>query len=248
MGMCPQGFDAPDLFPPEWEIPQWPANMTPEQAGRLKTVKLGGFKMEEFNEEFLEGPGLAFFVQGKRTFWQASGQYFLYWCQRFQKWRIAGISGFSKNKNGNCLAFVSDGLPSRDILNASLIKGWLEVEGGEWKVRQDAGVVAIGTLADQFREAEDNATEEVADCDADNETEGEGIFKTKQKKSNCPVMPVVRKVKEKVKEKVVEATEAASKWVRRLFPQLMGPAAAEPSQEESQPEAAPAPPAGDSEL
>jgi len=220
--------------------------MTMEQAGKLKTVTFSGFKNAAFNEDFLEGPGLAFFVQGKRTFWQNSGQYFLYWCERFRKWRIAGISGFSKNKDGNCYAYVSDGHPDRDILNASFIKGWLEVDGGEWTVRQDAGVVAIGTLADQLPTAENdteddaNATEELGECSEDPEAEqGEGGFKGKEKSYNCPVMPVVRKVKNKVKEKVVEAGKVASAWARRLFPQLMGPETPQPATaEEPQPEAA----------
>jgi len=248
LGMCPAGFNEPERFPADWEIPQWPNNMTQERAGKLKTVRFGGFKIEDFNQEFLEGPGIAFYLQGKRTFWQADGQYFLYWCQQFRKWRIAGISGFSKNKNGACLAFASDGQPDRDILNASLLKGWIEVEKGAWTGREEAGVVSIGQLSDQFAgaaeaeqnttEDDDNTTEEAAECASEgDEADGsEDGFKGGQKKANCPVMPVVRKVKERVKEKVVEAGKAASKWARRLFPQLMGPAPAEAHEERSPPE------------
>jgi len=259
LGFCPIGFDAPDQFPEEWGIPQWPTNMTPDEAGKLITVRFDGFRMTQFNEEFLEGPGESFSVQGKPSFWQASGKYFLYWCDRFKKWRIAGISGFDQNKNGNCLAFASDGIPERDILNASLIKGWLEVENGKWEVRKDAGVAALGKLSDQFAatessdeaseddaEGDDNATEAAAEC-ASQETEGGG-FEGSQNKANCPVMPVVRKVKQKVKEKVVAAGAAASQWVRMLLPQLLGPAGQETtSAEEAQPKAAAAPSAGEGE-
>mmetsp|Transcript_79766 Transcript_79766/g.237607 ORF Transcript_79766/g.237607 Transcript_79766/m.237607 type:complete len:200 (+) Transcript_79766:531-1130(+) len=145
------------------------------------------------------------------------------------------------NKNGMCLGYVSDGSRDRDVLDPSLIKGWREVENGEWSTREDAGVVAISKLSDQYpaadertKEAGDNATDEEGDCVApDDGTENLG-FKDDQK-AKCPVMPVVRKVKDKVKEKVVEAGAAASQWVRRLFPQLMGPGTAETSAGEEKP-------------
>merc|ERR1719444_117576 len=104
--------------------------MSEDEAGSLRTVTLGGFEKADLNEEYLEGPTEAFKMQGRETYWQASGEYFLYYCRRFDKWRIAAISAFGRNMEGQCFAFVSDALKGRDISDPSLIKDWIEVEDG----------------------------------------------------------------------------------------------------------------------
>merc|ERR1719396_149566 len=111
------------------------------------------------NEEFLEGPTSEFEMQGRETYWQASGEYFLYWCARFFKWRIAGISAFSRNKDGECFAYVSDMYPHRDIQNSSFLTGFIEVQNGAWKQQPDAGVRHLGTLSEQMSAVE--TTEEI---------------------------------------------------------------------------------------
>lgn len=227
--MCPQGFGADTYFPPEWKIPKWPTDMTLETAAQLRTVSLGGFAMESINEEYLEGPGAEFMMQGHETYWQSSGKYLLYFCARFLKWRIAEISAFGKNMEGNCFAFASDGTAKRDIQDPALIKGWIEVQDGQWVARAEAGVVRTGRLGDQFDtgDADDEASDEAgADCDADaGGTDGSPFA---EKKSNCPVMPAVRKAK----AKIVEAGRAAGKWMRRLFPKVLGA----PDEEDAIPE------------
>jgi len=192
-GFCPQGFGGEGSFPDEWKIPKWP-QLELEEAVKLFTVTLGGFKMKSINEEYLQGPTEEFSMQGRETYWQAAGKYFMYYCKRFDKWRIAEISAFSANTDGQCYAFVSDALPGRDIRNASLNKKWIEVDEGQWAIREDAGVVAVGKLGDQMaaQEADD------VDCTSDDDAE---------KTSTCPVMPAVRK-----------GVKAAGKWLRRLFP------------------------------
>jgi len=211
---CPQGFGGDGFFPEEWQIPKWPS-MDLEDAQRLVTVTLSGFKMASINEEYLEGPTDEFKMQGRETYWQASGKYFMFYCERFAKWRIAEISAFSKNMGGNCFAFVSDGTPGRDILNASLIKGWIEVENGQWAVRPDAGVAQVGKLIDQMA-AQEEDEEDVQDSNCTTDV-GDDPFKPKDD-SNCPVMPHVRRAK----DKVVRAAKVASKWVKRLFPKMLG--------------------------
>lgn len=220
---CPVGFGNMESFPKEWKIPEWPKDMLPLQAAALRTVTLGGFLNTKINEEYLEGPTEDFLIQGYETYWQASGEYFLYFCQRYQKWRIAGINAFSENKDGQCFSFVSDGYPKRDLRNKTYIKGWIEVVEGQWEVREEAGVVHLGTLAEQI--AAMDASEDVAEgseeaCDSE---EGEGgeegeedasPFKEKKRKGNCPL----RKAGEKLKEVAVQV----GKWVRRLFPKLLG--------------------------
>ena len=151
---CPKGFGG-GAFPSEYQIPSWPEDMPFEDSAKLRTVSLGGFKNVMLNEEYLEGPNSDFLMQGRETYWQASGQYFMYYCQRFRKWRIAEISAFSRNMDGQCFAFVSDAYPHRDILNKTMLKGFIEVEDGEWVSREDAGVVALGKLGDQMVVSED---------------------------------------------------------------------------------------------
>lgn len=202
-GKCPKGFGATDFaFPTEWKIPVWPDNMTDEELSELAMVEMTGFAIEPMNDEFLEGPTLDFHMQGEKTYWSANGEYFLYRCDRFKKWRIAGISGFLQNKMGECLAFVSDAYPNRDILDPELIKGWIEVEEGQWVVRDNAGVNKLGRLADS--PVMKNRTE--TDDDDEEYTDN----------STCPVMPTMRRFGRKAKKK---AKEVAT-YIGRMFPAL----------------------------
>ncbi|CAE7720982.1 kif1 [Symbiodinium necroappetens] len=198
-------------FPKEYKIPAWPNDLSWEESAQLRTIALDGFKRESLNEEYLEGPNAEFKMQGRETYWQASGQYFMYYCQRFRKWRIAEISAFSQNMAGECYAFVSDAHPNRDIQNSSLLKGFIEVENGQWVNREDAGVSKLGRLGDQLDEAPEEAQAEEA-CEATQEQSEDG------ETSKCPVMPVVRKAR----DKVVQAAKEAGKWARRLFPNYLG--------------------------
>merc|ERR1712139_422176 len=131
--------------------------------------------------------------------------------------------------DGNCFAFVSDGHAQRDILDKSLIKGWIEVENGQWAERPEAGVTQVGTLQDQIAAAQAPEEEEevVMEPDCEGDADDKDPFKKKDG-SNCPVMPVVRKAR----DKVVETAKAAGKWVKRLFPQYLGA----PDEEDAVPE------------
>jgi len=162
-------------------------------------------------------------MQGRETYWQSSGKYFMYYCQRFDKWRIAEISAFGQNMEGSCYAFCSDASPGRDILNETLLIGWIEVEKGQWAVREKAGVVKLATLGDQMESEE---VEEEVEGDPNCAGSEENPFG--EKKSNCPVMPAIRKVK----KKVVQAAGAVGKWAKRLFPKMLGA----PDEEDAIPE------------
>jgi len=203
---CPKGFGA-GSFPAEYKIPAWPSDMALEESAKLTTITLSGFKMPDVNEEYLEGPTKKFQVQGRETYWQASGQYFMYYCQRYFKWRMAQISAFSQIMDGQCFAFVSDGQPMRDILNQTLLKGFIEVDDGQWVVREDAGVSHIGKLGDQMESEQDE--EEAAGCEEDADADDN---------SKCPVMPAVRKVK----KEVFKAAKSAGNWARRLTAKYLG--------------------------
>jgi len=235
LAFCPAGFGGERSFPPEWEIPDWPNPIPPDQAVKLRFVTLGGFNKPELNEEFLEGPTAEFRIGGRETYWQASGQYLLYFCQRFQKWRVASIDAFSAIKNGECFAYASDASPSRDIRNVTFLKGWIEVESGAWQLRPKAGVVALGTLADQLTALEEanktsvnGADDECVADDGESQEDGDvspndGPF-GKRKKPECPLKPAMRKAHAAVRV----AAKAMGAWVRRLFPSLL-PAPADDS-------------------
>jgi len=223
VGFCPKGFGPGGNFPDAWNIPTSPQNMPMEDLAKLRTITLGGFTTADLNEEYLEGPNDEYVMQGQPTFWQASGAYFMYLCSQYSKWRIAAISAFSDNKNGKCFAFVSDAYQNRDILNASLIKGWIEVEEGQWAVREDAGTVAVGTLGDQMgMDDTEEEEEQSGDCAEDDP------LNPKKDKSNCPVMPHVRKAK----AKVVQVAKDVGKWAKRLMPTFL----AAPDEEDAIPD------------
>eukprot|EP00927_Polykrikos_kofoidii_P045284 TRINITY_DN3920_c1_g1_i3.p1 TRINITY_DN3920_c1_g1~~TRINITY_DN3920_c1_g1_i3.p1 ORF type:complete len:288 (-),score=45.24 TRINITY_DN3920_c1_g1_i3:136-963(-) len=237
-GFCPQGFGGEQDFPKEWGIPQWPANIPPLQASMLRTVTMGGFVKKSLNQEYLEGPTKEFRIQGRESYWQTSGEYFMYYCRRFKKWRIAEISAFDQIKGGECFAFVSDAHPDRDIRDPSLITSWIEVENKEWVHRENAGVVKLGNLGDQLSAIDDDD-----DVDNEDEEEEEDQLQTtvmgstdgncsstgdadigstfgpgEKKTSSCPVMPTVRKATKTVRK----AVSSVGRWVRRLFPRLLG--------------------------
>jgi len=224
----PSGFAGENDFPIEWQIPDWPNPLPEDQAVKLRFVTLGGFKKPELNEEFLEGPTAEFWVGGRETYWQASGKYFLYLCNRYQKWRVAGIEAFSQIKGGECFGFASDAIPSRDIQNKTFLKSWIEVERGQWQHRSEAGVVALGTLADQLAALDETNTSSVEEADGECEADvDEDVAATdntfgKPKKRECPLKPAMRKAHAVARE----AVKAVGAWVRRLFPSLL-PAPAE---------------------
>ena len=229
---CPKGFGE-GSFPAEYKIPAWPEDMSLEDSAKLRTISLGGFQNTMLNEEYLEGPTSDFLMQGRETYWQASGQYFMYYCQRFRKWRIAEISAFSRNMDGQCFAFVSDAYPHREILNETMLKGFIEVEDGQWVTRPDAGVIALGKLGDQmdFADSEADGSDSEA-CTAEENSDSQD--------SKCPVMPVVRKAR----DKAIEVAKEAGKWARRLFPQYLGA----PDEEDTIDEENPLFPSGNCEI
>ncbi len=79
-GVCPKGFGSNAFFPPDWKIPEWPQDLSLGQVSALRTVRLEGFETPELNEEYLEGPNQDFMIQGQESYWQASGDYFMYYC------------------------------------------------------------------------------------------------------------------------------------------------------------------------
>lgn len=219
---CPAGFANPDQFMPEWQIPEWPKDLPDIVVMSLRTVSLGGFDNTDINEEYLEGPSEEFHIQGRQTYWQASGNYFLFYCKRFRKWRVAGTSKFSANKDGECFGFISDAFIRRDLFNETLLSGFLEVVDGDWVFQEDAGVKKIGTMAEQLASLQDE------DCEDSDEKKKSG--------GKCPMRAVGNSIK--------DAAVSIGKWVRRLFPKYLGApeedAAEAAEAEEAAPEADPA--------
>lgn len=221
---CPAGFANPDQFQPEWQIPEWPKDLPDVVVMSLKTVSLGGFKNAAINEEYLEGPTPDFHIQGRQTYWQASGDYFLFYCKRFRKWRVAGTSKFSENKDGECFGFISDAFIRRDLFNQTLLSGFLEVVDGQWVYQEEAGVKKIGTMSEQLAALQDEDCEDSGDAGEESDEKKSG--------GKCPMRAVGAKIK--------DTAVSIGKWVRRLFPKLLGAPEAEAAEEEAAAEADPA--------
>uniref|UniRef100_A0A7S1F0E9 Uncharacterized protein n=1 Tax=Noctiluca scintillans TaxID=2966 RepID=A0A7S1F0E9_NOCSC len=233
---CPKGFTGSQAFPVEWEIPLWPMNLTDEQASELRTVTLTGFGNDYLNQEFLEGPSQDFLVQGRNTYWAGTGDFFLYWCDNFKKWRIAQVKGYKANRDGKCLAFASDSHRDRDILDPNFLKGWTEAEEGKWVEKPEAGVDGLGTLAEKMAiiaelEAAEARTRgnESDECDPDDpfcdEDEDEDSpkntvpFGGETKDGKCPLRPIAFMVKEKAKD----VAKKAMNFMKTMLPMLLGP-------------------------
>lgn len=228
---CPAGF-ADGGFPAEWKIPTWPQDLPEEVAAKHRIITLVGFTQDALNDAYLEGPTKEFVLMDNPTFWNANGEYFLYYCQRFAKWRISAVSGWADNAGGSCLAFASDTVKQRDIFGAkNWAKGWIEVEDGEWKQRPEAGVESMELLGEHLPGGSEDPDNENEACDT---AAGDGDGK---ENSSCPVMPVVRKARDKAKKAGKKAARWAMRWVRRLFPLLAPPESVEEEAEREAEEA-----------
>jgi len=90
-------------------------------------VQLHGFSRPEFNTTFKERMDED--VQGKPTYWDPSGTYFLYWQDSMKRWAILDNVSLHLAKSG-----LAPGWAYRtNSEHFSRANGWMEVWGKDWK-------------------------------------------------------------------------------------------------------------------
>merc|ERR1711920_143189 len=87
------------------------------------------------------------YAYGKETYWTTSGDYFLYWCARFDKWYIAGEEDLQNNQRGGCTGYARAPTKGHDLTHSSLISDWVEKGASEWISRPLAGVARFGKFS-----------------------------------------------------------------------------------------------------
>jgi hypothetical protein len=92
----------------------------------ITTIELRGFTMQELNTRYFLKAGDQ--LQGKPSYWDESGVYFIYWQRDMSRWAICDLKCLEAVKNGSCpgWAYRSD---EGHLANAC---GWVEQRAGEW--------------------------------------------------------------------------------------------------------------------
>lgn len=103
--------------------PQWE---DPLAQRSVETIEFQGFAMKDLNARYHLRPEEH--IQGKSSYWAASGVYFIYWQQGMSRWAICDLKCLDSVRAGSCpgWAFRED---SGHPANAS---GWKEARDGDW--------------------------------------------------------------------------------------------------------------------
>merc|ERR1712187_1027042 len=92
-------------------------------------VEVNGFAQEHLNTTYVENPDEE--VQGRLTFWDPTGEYFIYWQDSMMRWAMCDKVSLRQAKSGLApgWAYRTDSAHfSRPCPN-----GWLEVSGRDWE-------------------------------------------------------------------------------------------------------------------
>jgi len=141
-------FDRALKFNPEEAYARWGREMALQQRGGapLQTVTLSGFVKEEINSRYVERRQLEFTVNDRDTYWSVSGQFFIYWCIKENRWKGSRSSDLPEIQGGRGCGFVASPI-GQNLLAPSLAKGWHEWDGEGWVLRPSAGISSSGTLS-----------------------------------------------------------------------------------------------------
>mmetsp|Transcript_69599 Transcript_69599/g.193663 ORF Transcript_69599/g.193663 Transcript_69599/m.193663 type:complete len:549 (+) Transcript_69599:1-1647(+) len=103
--------------------PQWDA---PALQKAVSVIEFHGFTMKELNTRYFLRAGEN--IQGRPSYWDESGVYFIYWQQPMKRWAICDLKCLEAVKEGQCpgWAYRAD---AGFLANAS---GWMERRADEW--------------------------------------------------------------------------------------------------------------------
>lgn len=103
--------------------PQW---QDPAVQKFITTVEFHGFSMAELNVRYhLRSNEL---IQGRPSYWDKSGVYFIYWQQQMKRWAICDLKCMEAIRSGKSPGWAYRADPGH-FANAS---GWCEMRGEKW--------------------------------------------------------------------------------------------------------------------
>lgn len=103
-------------------------------------VELRGFMKQELNGQYMEKPSVE--IQGHPSYWEPSGNYFIYWQSSMHRWAICDALSLPAAKSGLApgWAYRSD---SHHFAKAS---SWMEADGRDWQPTQVTCQVLEGLI------------------------------------------------------------------------------------------------------
>jgi len=124
-------------------------------------VLFAGFGKTELNTTYAERPEEQ--IQGKETYWDPSGEYFLYFQSSMQRWAVCDKASLSAAQSG-----LSPGWAYRtDSSHFAKTSGWMEAWGRDWQEAKVTCTVLEGSIKEFVLEGLRKAKEELREEDED---------------------------------------------------------------------------------
>jgi len=140
-------FEAALALDPGNEFAKWgrDASILQLETAGLQ-ITLSGFQSSGLNTKFIERRRPGFAVSGYPTYWSINGTYFLFWCEKEERWKGNKWSNLQKVQQGSTAGFISApvGADIRSATNPA--RGWHEYDGKSWVALPSAGVASVMSL------------------------------------------------------------------------------------------------------
>lgn len=135
----------------EWDGKEWSLAVAAgvddfgSEGAPARALTLSGFVGDALNARYLEVRQTKFTIGGKETFWSEDRGYFLFWCRNEKRWKGSRATDFLGNREGASKAIIAAPV-NADLLSPSLIKGWHEWDGNDWRTLKLGGVSSLSVL------------------------------------------------------------------------------------------------------
>lgn len=110
---------------------------------RRLVVDFSGFAKQELNTRYSERPEEV--LQGRPSFWDPAGNFFIYWQQAMSRWAIVDSTSLDQVRAGS-----NPGWAYRaDSLHFTKSRGWMEVWNNAWRAASVMCTVIDGTVPEE---------------------------------------------------------------------------------------------------
>eukprot|EP00929_Paragymnodinium_shiwhaense_P083678 TRINITY_DN4467_c0_g1_i1.p1 TRINITY_DN4467_c0_g1~~TRINITY_DN4467_c0_g1_i1.p1 ORF type:complete len:638 (+),score=128.32 TRINITY_DN4467_c0_g1_i1:102-2015(+) len=121
--------------------------------GLLRVVTLKGFEYPGLNTQFIERKDPNAKVNGHETYWAADNEWFLFWCNKEERWKGAPAGKLPRVVDGQSSGIIGApcGPESENLNCPAVMTGWHEWDGMTWKMRPTAGIRRIDRISEPRR-------------------------------------------------------------------------------------------------
>jgi hypothetical protein len=131
----------------EWDGSEWakePAagvtSIGPDVA-LCRALNLSGFDNTALNVQYVERRQPNFRVNNHETFWSRDCEFFIFWCKKESRWKVALANDLDYNRKGGSKALAAAPAGYDLLRQQPFLVGWHEWDGSAW-VKQKAGGVS----------------------------------------------------------------------------------------------------------